>query len=144
MVFKKDCPSGVSRSLFTGGRKHRAEGSRIRPKLATASMGRSSRVRHEIYDLRREILHHIQIPSPNTNSPAISPSRGFLTECALFLIEKPSPNGTFGSGVATGIGGHHPPWVGSAVSNECHQTNPDPVGTVSGFHRGRSSSHCGC
>jgi hypothetical protein len=51
MVFKKVCPSGVSRSLFTGGRKHRAEGSRIRPKLAAASMGRSSRVRHEIYDL---------------------------------------------------------------------------------------------
>jgi hypothetical protein len=65
----------------------------------------------------------------NTNSPAISPSRGFLTECALFLIEKPSPNGTFGSGVTKGIGGHHPPWDGSAVSNEYHQMNPDPMGT---------------
>jgi hypothetical protein len=83
-------------------------------------MERSNKVRHEIYDLRREILHHIQIPSLNTNSPTISPGRGFLTEYALFIIKKPSPNGTFGSGVAIGIGGHHPPWASSTINNECH------------------------
>lgn len=102
-------------------------------------MGRSCRVHHKIYDLRRKILHHLQIPSPHTSSPVISTGISFFNECALLSVKEPSLNGAFGSGVTTGIGGHHSPWAGSSICNKCHRKDPDSMGTIFGFHRGGNS-----